>query len=47
MKEVKKNERGNLILALALIKHLHNSGKLPEHVYLNIKREYEPKVKTT
>ena len=47
MKEVKKNERGKGRLALALIKHVHNSGKLPEHVYQNIKREYEPKVKIT
>lgn len=47
MKNDKKNEKSKVILALALMKHLHNSGKIPDHVYQNIKREYEPKAKNT
>ena len=46
MEEVKKNERGNIILALALMKHLYNQGKLAEHIYHNIKKEYEKKLES-
>ncbi len=45
MKETNKNEKGNIILALALMKYLHNNKKLPDHVYQNIKKEYEQKIK--
>ena len=45
MKDDKKNEKAKIILALALMKHLHNTGKISDHVYQNIKREYEPKTK--
>ena len=39
-----KNKKNNIILALALIKHLYNKGDIPEHVYRNIKKEYEKKI---
>lgn len=35
------NKRGNLILAFALIRHLHNQGEISDHVYRNIKKEYQ------
>lgn len=36
-----EDERGKKILALALIKHLYNEGKISETVYENIKKEYQ------
>lgn len=45
MNSNKKNNRETIILALALIKHLYNKKAIPEHVYKNIKRECERKIK--
>lgn len=36
-----KDKNGNTILALALIQHLYNKGAISEHVYKNIKKEYQ------
>lgn len=36
-----EDERGKKILALALIKHLYNEGKISKKVYENIKKEYQ------
>ena len=36
-------KRGNTILALALIRHLYNEGKISEHVYKKIQKEYQKK----
>ena len=38
--ENNNHKKNNIILALALIKHLYNKGDIPEHVYRNIKKEY-------
>lgn len=43
-KDVK--ERGKIILALALMKHLYKEGKISEGVYKNIKKEYQRKIKS-
>lgn len=40
-------KKGNMIIALALMKHLYNEGKIPEHVYKNIKKEYIKKIEST
>lgn len=40
-KNMTEDERGKKILALALIKHLYNEGKISETVYENIKKEYQ------
>lgn len=40
-----KKEVGNKILALALIRHLYNKGDISEHVYKNIKKEYQKNLK--
>lgn len=37
-------EKENMILALALIKHLYNKGDISEYVYKNIKKEYVKKI---
>lgn len=38
-----KNNVGNVILALALMRYLYNKGTISQHVYKNIKKEYEIK----
>lgn len=45
MNSNKKPNRETIILALALVKHLYNKEEIPEHVYKNIKRECESKIK--
>lgn len=41
------NGKGNVILALALIRHLYNKGDISEIVYKNIKKEYQGKINNT
>ena len=41
------NRKGNIILALALIRHLYNKGEISEIVYKNIKKEYQKKIEST
>lgn len=36
-----KEAKNTVILALALITHLYNTGKISETVYKNIKKEYK------
>ncbi len=47
MKEEKKDDvkKENVIMALALIKHLYQTDNISKIVYENIKREYLPIVK--
>ncbi len=50
MKEVtdtKWKNKGNIILALALIRHLYHKGEISEYVYKNIKKEYQKKINCT
>lgn len=37
----RKEDKNTVILALALITHLYNTGKISETVYKNIKKEYK------
>lgn len=37
----KRKDKNTVILALALITHLYNTGKISETVYKNIKKEYK------
>lgn len=43
MEKIKRKEKdkNTVILALALITHLYNTGKISELVYKNIKKEYK------
>lgn len=43
----KRYKRENTILALALIRHLYHKGEISEHVYKNIKKEYQKKIDCT
>ena len=36
-----KEDKNTVILSLALITHIYNTGKISETVYKNIKKEYK------
>lgn len=42
LKYEQKN-KGNIIIALALMRYLYNKGDISEYVYNNIKKEYQKK----
>jgi len=44
MSEKITKEQINLIMALALMKHLYNQGKISEKVYKKILDKYEKKI---
>ena len=43
----RQKEAGNILLALALIRHLYHKGKISECAYKNIKKEYQKKIEST
>lgn len=46
LKYEQKN-KGNIIIALALMRYLYNKGDISEYVYNNIKKEYQKKIKSS